>query len=147
PVPGYHATGRSAAFWEECYGGPDVAPLTLASGPWLRERGLLSPRGALYIGRAEDEPAIEAVMTRFAGSGVHIERLGRAAIEERIPGLRPAWSLAIVEPGCADIDVAGLHQHYLARIAPAGGELKVAARLDRAEREGADWRLGFADGS
>jgi D-arginine dehydrogenase len=34
--PGYHATGRSAAFWEECYGGPDVVPLTLASGPYLR---------------------------------------------------------------------------------------------------------------
>ena len=34
--PGYHATGRSAAFWEECYGGPNVVPLTLASGPYLR---------------------------------------------------------------------------------------------------------------
>jgi len=31
-APGYHATGRSAAFWEECYGGPGVVPLTLASG-------------------------------------------------------------------------------------------------------------------
>ena len=26
--PGYHATGRSAAFWEECYGGPEIVPLT-----------------------------------------------------------------------------------------------------------------------
>ena len=46
PMPGYHATGRSAAFWDECYGGPDVVPLTLASGPYLREHGMLSPRGA-----------------------------------------------------------------------------------------------------
>ncbi|MFM2020456.1 MAG: hypothetical protein RJB02_164, partial [Pseudomonadota bacterium] len=29
--PGYHATGRSAAFWSETYGGPDVQPLTSAS--------------------------------------------------------------------------------------------------------------------
>jgi hypothetical protein len=36
-APGYHATGRSAAFWEECYGGPGVVPLTLASGPYLAE--------------------------------------------------------------------------------------------------------------
>ena len=28
--PGYHTTGRSAAFWDECYGGPDVVPLTVA---------------------------------------------------------------------------------------------------------------------
>ena len=53
-APGYHATGRSAAFWEECYGGPGVVPLTLASGPYLAEHGFLSPRGALYVGRAED---------------------------------------------------------------------------------------------
>ena len=45
--PGYHATGRSAAFWEECYGGPEVVPLTLASGVYLREHGFLAPRGAL----------------------------------------------------------------------------------------------------
>lgn len=34
--PGYHATGRSAAFWAESYGGPQVQPLTTASGPWLQ---------------------------------------------------------------------------------------------------------------
>ena len=33
--PGYHATGRSAAFWSESYGGPGVQPLTTASGPIL----------------------------------------------------------------------------------------------------------------
>ncbi|MEO5938178.1 MAG: FAD-dependent oxidoreductase, partial [Sphingomonas sp.] len=30
-VAGYHATGRSAAFWEETYGGPAIQPLTAAS--------------------------------------------------------------------------------------------------------------------
>src|SRR6188768_1697455 len=88
-APGYQATGRSAAFWEECYGGPGVVPLTLASGPYLRELGLLSPRGALYIARAGDEAATDAFMESFAGSGVHIERLGRRALERRIPGIRP----------------------------------------------------------
>ena len=29
--PGYHSTGRSAAFWTESYGGPQVQPLTTAS--------------------------------------------------------------------------------------------------------------------
>src|SRR3546814_8179526 len=31
-APGYHATGRSAAFWSETYGGPHIQPLTTASG-------------------------------------------------------------------------------------------------------------------
>jgi D-arginine dehydrogenase len=141
--PGYHATGRSAAFWEECYGGPDVVPLTLASGPYLREHGMLAPRGALYIGRAEDEPAIAAFMQRFADSGVSIARLGREALEQRIPGLRSEWRHAVHEPACADIDVAALHHHYLARAREGGADLRCRARLEAAEREGDEWRLSF----
>jgi D-arginine dehydrogenase len=141
--PGYHATGRSAAFWEECYGGPHVVPLTLASGPYLRAHGMLSPRGALYIGRAEDEPEVTAFLQRFADSGVSIERLGRAALERHIPGVRPEWEHAVHEPACADIDVAGLHHHYLARAREGGVELRCRARLEIAEREGDGWRLDF----
>ena len=142
-APGYHATGRSAAFWEECYGGPGVVPLTLASGAYLREHGMLSPRGALYVARGEDEAAVDAFMTRFAGSGVQIEKLGRAAVAARVPGLLPDWTLAIAEPASADNDVAGLHQHYLARAKAAGAELRVSARLEAAEHEGGGWRLSF----
>ena len=29
--PGYHTTGRSAAFWVESYGGPAIVPLSQAS--------------------------------------------------------------------------------------------------------------------
>jgi D-arginine dehydrogenase len=141
--PGYHATGRSAAFWEECYGGPDVVPLTLASGPYLREHGMLSPRGALYIGRADDEPAVDSFIRRFADSGVTIERLGRVALERRIPGIRGEWLHAVSEPACADIDVAGLHHHYLARARAGGVSLRCRSRLQAAQREGEHWRLSF----
>jgi D-arginine dehydrogenase len=119
-----------------------VVPLTLASGSYLRELGLLSPRGALYVARARDEAEVEAFMARFAGSGVHIERLDRAALEQRLPGVRPEWTLAIAEPACADIDVAGLHQHYLARVRQRA-ELRTLAPLEAAEREGEHWRLSF----
>ncbi|MDP3783000.1 MAG: FAD-dependent oxidoreductase, partial [Sphingopyxis sp.] len=30
-TPGYHATGRSAAFWHETYGGARFQPLSVAS--------------------------------------------------------------------------------------------------------------------
>jgi len=140
-TPGYHTTGRSAAFWEECYGGPEVVPLTLASGPWLREHGFLSPRGALYVGQAEDAPALDAFMARFADSGVHIERLGRDGVERHLPGLRTAWTGAVWEPACADIDVAALHQHYLAAARRGGVELVTRARVVAAERSAEGWQL------
>jgi D-arginine dehydrogenase len=141
--PGYHATGRSAAFWEECYGGPDVVPLTLASGPFLRDHGMLSPRGALYLGRAEDEAAVDAFMARFAPTGVNIARLGRAELEARVPGLRAGWDHGIAEPACADIDVAALHQLYLARAREQGSTLRCSARVEAIEREGEGWRIAL----
>lgn len=144
--PGYHTTGRSAAFWEECYGGPEIVPLTLPSGRWLNERGFLSPRGALYVGRAEDAPAMDAFMARFADSGVTIERLNRAGIERHLPGLRADWTEALWEEACADIDVAGVHQHYLAAARRAGVELRTRARVAQASRDGDTWTIATEQG-
>ncbi|WP_126172074.1 NAD(P)/FAD-dependent oxidoreductase [Altericroceibacterium xinjiangense] len=146
PQPGYHATGRSAAFWEECYGGPEVVPLTLASGPWLREHGFLTLRGALYIGRTEDAAALDAFMDRFASSGASLDRLDRAGIDRHIPGLRPDWTEAVWEQACADIDVAALHAHYLKQARRSGVELRCSAPLTGAEREGDGWRLDLGRG-
>ena len=78
--PGYHATGRSAAFWTESYGGPVVQPLTTASGPFLRDGGFLVPRGALTLARAGQEAEVEAFAARFAALGVAVDLLDRDAI-------------------------------------------------------------------
>jgi D-arginine dehydrogenase len=145
-APGYHATGRSAAFWDECYGGPGVVPLTLASGPFLAEHGFLTTRGALHLARAEDRAALEGFFATFAGTGVSIERLDRAAIAARVPGLRPEWCAAIHEPACADIDVAGLHQHYLAAARRGGAALVCRARVEGLAREAGGWRITTAQG-
>ncbi len=144
--PGYHATGRSAAFWTESYGGPGVQPLTTASGPYLRDHGFLSPRGALTLARQGNEAAVEAFAARYAGLGVQVELLARDALEARIPGLRPGWTLGAYEPECSDIDVAGLHQHYLAEARRSGAELWCSARLAGARADDAGWRLELADG-
>lgn len=144
--PGYHATGRSAAFWTESYGGPRVQPLTTASGTFLRDNGFLSPRGGLTIARTGQEAKLEAFAARFAALGVRVEVLGRGALEARVPGLRPGWTLGAMEPDCRDIDVAGLHQHYLATARRAGAELWCSARLAAARQDAGGWRLALADG-
>jgi D-arginine dehydrogenase len=145
-APGYHATGRSAAFWEECYGGPQIVPLTLASGDYLRDNGFLNQRGALYIGRDEDRSALDQFEADFDGSGATLERLGQGRLGARIQGLKPAWTGAIWEPACADIDVGGLHSHYLARGRSAGVTLAVRAGLVAATRRAGRWRLTTASG-
>lgn len=146
-TPGYHTTGRSAAFWEETYGGPGVFPLTMASGRFLAEGGFLSPRGALNIGTAADREKVEAFVDRFNALGATLRLQDRAALEERVPGLRADWVVGAWEPNCADIDVAGLHQHYLAAARRTGTVLRVRARVDRIERDGAGWQISWADGA
>lgn len=135
-APGYHATGRSAAFREECYGGPGVVPLTLASGAYLEERGFLTPRGALYVGRGEDRAAMDAHIATFAGTGVTIERLSSAALAGKVPHIRSDWSEGLYQPACADIDVAGLHQHYLGAARRHGVEVACRARVARIDQHG-----------
>ncbi len=106
--PGYHSTGRSAAFWAESYGGPFVQPLTTASGPFLEERGFLSPRGGLHIADGDGLDALAELEAEF-GERVGFERLDRAGLQALLPGLRAGWVAGLLEPSCTDIDVAGLH--------------------------------------
>jgi D-arginine dehydrogenase len=145
-MPGYHATGRSAAFWTESYGGPGVQPLTTASGPVLRDLGVLTARGALTLGRAGQEREIEAFAARYTAVGVAVEVLGRSEIEARVPGLREGWTSAALEPSTCDIDVAALHQHYLAQAQREGAQLWCRAGLAAAERTVSGWTLALADG-
>lgn len=144
--PGYHSTGRSAAFWTESYGGPHILPLTAASGPFLREHGLLKPRGALTLAREEELRGLDTFSNNFAALGVRVERLERVELEGRIPGLRPEWRHGVLEPDCCDIDVAALHQLWLGQAKRGGVELLCRARLAAARREGGSWRLTLADG-
>ncbi|HYI49784.1 MAG TPA: FAD-dependent oxidoreductase [Allosphingosinicella sp.] len=137
--PGYHATGRSAAFWSETYGGPLIQPLTSASGPALAP--FLAPRGAIHIADLGGGGALAALAAEFEGAGIALERLDRKALEARLPGLRPGWDEGLSEPGCADIDVAALHAACL-----RGRKLVTGARLSRAEREGR-WRIETAAGA
>ncbi|MBB3861404.1 D-arginine dehydrogenase [Novosphingobium hassiacum] len=145
-APGYHTTGRSAAFWEETYGGPGVFPLTKASGTFLREGGYLSPRGGLNIGKAQDRDKVKAFIAKFQALGATLHLQDRAALEARVPGLRPDWIIGAWEPLCADIDVAGLHQHYLKAAKRTGTVLRVRARVEIIEREGQGWRIAWNGG-
>lgn len=145
-APGYHATGRSAAFWTESYGGARVYPLTAASGPFLRENGLLRPRGALTLALASEAAALDAFARDFSALGVRVERLQWADLAARIPALRADWCHGVFEPDCCDIDVAALHQLYLAQARRAGALILCRAGLARAHRTGTNWRLDTADG-
>ena len=141
---GYHSTGRSAAFFLESYGGPEVAKLNAASfdflhepPPELSERSFLRTRGALHI--SDGTPA-------ELPEGLDIRPVGRDALERWIPGLCPKWRDALYEPGCADIDVARLHAAFLRIFRQSGGTVWTGARMLAAKRAAGGWVVSLEDG-
>jgi len=142
--PGYHSTGRSAAFWSETYGGPGIQPLTSASEAALRGGGFLAPLGSLHIGRVEDAAQIDAFLAAFDGTAVALHRVDPAGF---VPGLRRDWTLGVHEPSCAYIDVAALHAAYLAEMRRAGGVIATRAGLTAAHRDGGAWTIVTPSGT
>jgi len=142
---GYHSTGRSAAFYLESYGGPDVARLTAASGAFLAmpptqfsDRGFLRRRGDLHVTRDELPELPPGIETRI---------VERDELERLVPGIVPAWRRALFEPGCADIDVAALHAAYLRQFRRTGGQLRTGAGLESATRGKGRWEIRLGEGT
>jgi D-arginine dehydrogenase len=142
---GYHSTGRSAAFYLESYGGPEVAKLTAASGSFLTsppsefsDRGFLRRRGDLHV-TPDDLPVLPP--------GVETRVVEREELEQLVPGIRPRWRRALFEPGCADIDVASLHAAYLRAFRRFGGTISTRGRMDSASRTSDGWRVRLEGGS
>lgn len=141
---GFHATGRSAAFFLESYGGPDVAKLTIASGPFLEDppddfadSGFLHRRGAIHLSHSNWAEVPESVPSR---------RIDRQELEAMLPGVRSEWSKAVFEPGCADIDVASLHAAFLRQFKHRGGGLRCGSALRRAVSDGGTWTVEVGGG-
>lgn len=150
--PGYHSTGRSAAFWTESYGGPLVQPLTTASFDFLNsppaefsETGFLKNRGAINLARRDEEKLVEEFLEEFSQSGVAMTRWGSSEIRKHVPDIRDNWNHAIFEPDCCDIDVAGLHAAYLRDARKKGAKLECKARVNAIAKKAGIWEVSFGD--
>ncbi|WP_416909083.1 MAG: NAD(P)/FAD-dependent oxidoreductase [Polymorphobacter sp.] len=142
--PGYHTTGRSAAFWVESYGGPEIVPLSRASRAFFAAPPegfgpLLSLRQAVHLQAPDAPETLEELAAEFDAGGVAYEHVGVDWLA-RYAMLRPEWRQAgILEADCHDIDVAALHQGFL-----RGLTLLTGFRVSQAEREAGLWQLNGA---
>src|SRR5579864_2790397 len=95
-VAAYHTTGRSAALHSETYGSPEIRAITVVSGRFYREppsgfadQPLLTPRGALIVGRASQETEMKSVAARYAALVPSVRWLDQGEALARQPLLRP----------------------------------------------------------
>ncbi|HYX01721.1 MAG TPA: FAD-dependent oxidoreductase [Reyranella sp.] len=155
PVAAYHTTGRSAALHSETYGSPEIRAITVASGRFYRQppagfadHPLLTPRGALIAGRAEQQADLQKAAAEFAALVPSVRWLDAAETLSRQPLLEPAAAAggAIFEPEADDMDVAAIHGGFLKGARAAGGVLRLNAEVARLERRDGLWTVGLRDG-
>jgi D-arginine dehydrogenase len=150
--PGMHATGRSAALFSETYGSAQVRALSRATRPFLEQpppgfaaHPLLSPRGTLVIGTAEQSEQVRAMYESAALPTRGLRVLDAATLRAMVPVLKPeAAQSALYEPGAADIDVNELHQGFVRGLREKGGRLLTGIDITRIERTQAHWNLTAA---
>jgi len=128
-MPGYHTTGRSAAMFMESYGPSQVRALTRASRTFLSppaggEPSLITPRGALYVARAEQADQLAALHDQLRRDGASVRPIDAAAARARVPVLREeATATALLDEQACDIDVDRLHQRFLRGARQHGAQL------------------------
>jgi D-arginine dehydrogenase len=151
PHIGYHSTGRSAALYHPQYGSTVIRALTTASGPFYQappsEFGtILSPRGSLVIGRADQEKARAKHESLAVASAQTLTRLSPAEIVKLVSELRPdtvSWGL--YDELAMDMDVEVLLQGYLKAARRKGLTILTGQPVEALTRTGATWRVKTPD--
>ena len=135
--PGYHTTGRSAAVFIETYGNDSVRALTTGARPFFEsppagfcDAPLLTPRGVMLVGRADQQEAIDRHYDDASPRSGTVRRLSADEALAICPVLRPDYVAGgLEESACMDIDVAGLHQGYLKGLRARGGKVVTNAQV------------------
>ena len=153
-VAAYHTTGRSAALHSETYGSPEIRAITVASGrfyrqppPGFTDHPLLTPRGALLAGRANEQAAAQEAAREFAKLVPSVRWLEPAEVLRRQPLLKPeACAGGAVFEEAEDMDVAAIHSGFLKGARAAGSMLRLNAEVTTLERRGGRWTIRLAGG-
>lgn len=153
--PGYHTTGRSAALYTEAYGNATIRALTTGGRRFFIEppdgftdHPILTPRGALFIGRADQAAALDAAAEAAGRLVDGIRRLDGAAARDIVPALKPDYvDGAVFEPDAMDIDVNALHQGFLRGLKAQGGTVVTEAEVLGLSRVGDAWEVDCRDGT
>lgn len=154
-VPAYHTTGRSAALHSETYGNASIRAITVVSGRFYRDppagfadHPVLTPRGAIVVGRADQEAAVRAAAADYAQLVPSVRWLDPAEVLDRQPLLKPesAGGGAVFEPEADDMDVAAIHAGFLKGARAAGGVLRLNAEVTALERKDGRWTITLRDG-
>lgn len=138
---GYHASGRSAAMFEESYGKASTIALNKASKAHheTAHGGVLSPRGLMLLG-SEDHAAFEADLT-----ALQLHEIGLDEALAMLPILDQSFVQRVGYHAEAwDIDTDLLLQNYARDCRKHGGEIRPKAPVAAISRLATGWQVRAA---
>lgn len=133
----YHASGRSAALFEQNYGKPATIVLNKASADFHVSADVLSPRGLLLVGSASDAATFNADLTQMELAPISVREA-----KAMIPILDDTViDRAAYDSAAWDIDTDKLIQTFAKTLRANGGTIKTKATVTGIKRLPQGWEV------
>ena len=136
---GFHASGRSAAMFEETYGSPSTVALNQASRTYHESTngGVLSPRGLMLIGSDKDQVEFSNDMKVMA-----LKPMALDEALELVPILKPEVVTQVgYHADAFDIDTDLLIQNFAREVRANGGEVLTNQRVLKISQNAGGWNV------
>ncbi|EBA18662.1 oxidoreductase, FAD-binding protein [Roseobacter sp. SK209-2-6] len=138
---GYHASGRSAAMFEENYGPAAVCALSRASAEHHRSNGCLSPRGFMLVGGPQNAEIFAQDMQALA-----LEPITAEEARAKVPILHPEHvTMAGWHEEAQDLDADLLLQGFAKSARANGAEIVTRKTASAISRNGSSWEVTVGD--
>lgn len=144
PTLGYHATGRSAAAYTECYGADVIRRLAQASKSYFTERDdpLGSSRPVLFVADRDDGSAIDEIYDRFSPLVPTLRRFSPVEISELVEVLtEDRTSGGLLEPEALDLDVHAILTSFVETVRRYDGAILTDSPVRDIVRQNSLWRI------
>jgi len=149
--PGYHATGRSAAFYAPDYGNATIRAMTVASkefffnpDPHFTDTALFTFRDRLYIA---SEGGIDDMLDEHDLENDQLSWLDGKDLCAKYPILSTEFVAGgLLGSGSGDLDVDAILQGFLRSFKKQHGLLETGASVTRMEHHAGQWNVETARG-
>jgi D-arginine dehydrogenase len=146
---GYHATGRSAAIYTECYGAEPIRRLSLASKAYFLDRPipLGSPRGVLFVAPSGGTALIDDFYRTFSPLVPDLTVLSPDDVSTLVSIISEDTTAGgVLEPEAFDLDVHGILASYSTTVRDHGGAIVTGSPASSPVRHQGQWRIASGEG-
>ena len=143
PQPGYHSTGRSAAYFSASYGSVVVRAVTASSEPFFRsppegftKTPLLRSRDTLFVARQDQLHQLSAFQEEISG----FQEISGGDAILWVPILNAdSVAAGLLETGGGDLDVDATLQGFLRLLHQRGGVLHCQQEVQALSKRSGGW--------